>query len=346
VIYDNSTLKIENKSVIFKQGYVYSISPLRYEKNHEYFLKTQNLGSEYILLKKGILNKDEMTDFSTFTLKVNKFRLSVEKYVICREVNCVSTDLVNFYNDTNVGSIYLKFNIFQNGLDINTVNFFKISNIPGLGLTQDQNLSKTILKKLKENTWIDYYNEIISFADLRVTLLNHIYKNKNYLRIKDLLNIIQTSKNEFLKLKAIKDDLKRLFFLRNNMFQVSRRKKVIFIKNIIFSLDKMKDISIDQFSKLKKHLISDKEEVIEEKVKVITYKELIENNGEPGKRLWILISDKVYDVTNFPHPGGVHLYKEKFGKDRFADFNSVHRPNSRAVMERDRLFVGNIENIK
>jgi len=68
--------------------------------------------------------------------------------------------------------------------------------------------------------------------------------------------------------------------------------------------------------------------------------ELKENCGENGKRLWVLIDGKIYDVTDFNHPGGVNVYKEKIGEDRADDFEKAHSPYSNAPNERTKYFIG------
>lgn len=66
--------------------------------------------------------------------------------------------------------------------------------------------------------------------------------------------------------------------------------------------------------------------------KAITLKELEENNGEDGNKLWVLIGGKVYDCTNFKHPGGKEILMDPIGEDREDEFNSIHSPAAKEEM--------------
>ena len=63
----------------------------------------------------------------------------------------------------------------------------------------------------------------------------------------------------------------------------------------------------------------------------ITIQELLDNNGENGKPLWCMIHNKIYDLTNFKHPGGRDVL-ENDEIDNYADkgreFDSVGHPPS------------------
>ena len=60
-------------------------------------------------------------------------------------------------------------------------------------------------------------------------------------------------------------------------------------------------------------------------LKEFTVEEVKENNGSGGKPLWVIIDSKVYDVTDFTHPGGKDVYLTKFGEDRKEDFEGAHK---------------------
>lgn len=63
-----------------------------------------------------------------------------------------------------------------------------------------------------------------------------------------------------------------------------------------------------------------------QELKKISKSELLLNNGEDGNKLWILIEGKVYDVTEFSHPGGIESLLDNHGEDRFDEFESIHSP--------------------
>ena len=64
----------------------------------------------------------------------------------------------------------------------------------------------------------------------------------------------------------------------------------------------------------------------------ISRSELLENDGQDGKKLWVLIHGKVYDVTNFKHPGGKEILMDEIGEDRGDEFESIHSPAAKRDM--------------
>lgn len=65
------------------------------------------------------------------------------------------------------------------------------------------------------------------------------------------------------------------------------------------------------------------------KIKMSDFKQ---NNGENGNRLWVLIDNKVYDLTDFSHPGGNEILMDDHGSDRFDEFESIHSPAAKKQM--------------
>merc|ERR1711976_534941 len=51
--------------------------------------------------------------------------------------------------------------------------------------------------------------------------------------------------------------------------------------------------------------------------RVFNKSELLQNDGEDGNKLWVLIQGKVYDVTDFKHPGGKEILMDDIGVDRY-----------------------------
>ncbi|KAH7838786.1 hypothetical protein Vadar_031184 [Vaccinium darrowii] len=76
--------------------------------------------------------------------------------------------------------------------------------------------------------------------------------------------------------------------------------------------------------------------------KVFTLAEVAEHNTP--KDCWLVISDKVYNVTKFleDHPGGDDVLLSATGKDATDDFEDVgHSTSARAMM--DEFYVGDID---
>jgi cytochrome b involved in lipid metabolism len=78
--------------------------------------------------------------------------------------------------------------------------------------------------------------------------------------------------------------------------------------------------------------------------KIFTLEELKQNNGENGNKLWVLIDEKIYDVTEFNHPGGKEILMEDQENDRFDEFESIHSPAAKRQMEK--YFIGTINSAK
>ena len=56
--------------------------------------------------------------------------------------------------------------------------------------------------------------------------------------------------------------------------------------------------------------------------------DIFKNNGEEGKPLWTVIHSKVYDITEFNHPGGkdVFIVGDEDDMDKGDEFDSIHGP--------------------
>ena len=64
-----------------------------------------------------------------------------------------------------------------------------------------------------------------------------------------------------------------------------------------------------------------------------TLEEISENNGEEGRKLWVLIDGKVYDVTKYKHPGGREIFEDPIGEDRIDEFTAIgHSPAAKQEM--------------
>jgi cytochrome b involved in lipid metabolism len=79
-------------------------------------------------------------------------------------------------------------------------------------------------------------------------------------------------------------------------------------------------------------------------LKDITLEELKLNNGEGESNLWVLIDGQVYDVTNFDHPGGKEILRQKDllnYQDKFEEFEEVgHSPL--AIKQMKKFLIGKL----
>lgn len=70
-----------------------------------------------------------------------------------------------------------------------------------------------------------------------------------------------------------------------------------------------------------------------------TIDEIVKNNGENGNRLWILLDGKVYDVTDYRHPGGREFLEDNIGEDRQQEFEAQGHSNA-AKNDLKKLYIG------
>jgi len=72
---------------------------------------------------------------------------------------------------------------------------------------------------------------------------------------------------------------------------------------------------------------------MESTLREITIEELSKNDGVNGD-LWVLIHNKIYDLTNFKHPGGKEILMDPIGEDRGDEFDSIHSPGVKEEMKK------------
>jgi cytochrome b involved in lipid metabolism len=76
--------------------------------------------------------------------------------------------------------------------------------------------------------------------------------------------------------------------------------------------------------------------------KYFTLDEIKQNNGEDGNKLWILIDGKVYDVTDYKHPGGREFLEDNIGEDRHDEFEAQGHSQA-ARTELKKFFIGKLK---
>ena len=80
-------------------------------------------------------------------------------------------------------------------------------------------------------------------------------------------------------------------------------------------------------------------------LKKLSYQDLLLNNGEGGKPFWCMIHNKIYDLTEFKHPGGRDVL-ENDDEDKYTDkgkeFDSVGHPPT-AIKEMEKYLIGELD---
>nr|XP_003705369.1 PREDICTED: cytochrome b5-like [Megachile rotundata] len=67
-----------------------------------------------------------------------------------------------------------------------------------------------------------------------------------------------------------------------------------------------------------------------------TLKEVAKQNGTDGNRIWIVLHDMVYDVTDYinKHPGGPELVEEYAGQDATRGFDDFgHSSDAKRLLK-------------
>lgn len=75
--------------------------------------------------------------------------------------------------------------------------------------------------------------------------------------------------------------------------------------------------------------------------KYITLKEVQQNNGGLGRKHYIVVAKKVFDVTGFSHPGGNEVF-ENNTYDKYEDFKCVGH-SSRATQLLKSFYIGHLK---
>jgi cytochrome b involved in lipid metabolism len=72
---------------------------------------------------------------------------------------------------------------------------------------------------------------------------------------------------------------------------------------------------------------------MEKELNGYTREQVEKNDGSNGK-LWIILHDKVFDVSEFKHPGGREVLEELPGEDRGDEFDSIHHQTIKKETEK------------
>jgi len=79
-----------------------------------------------------------------------------------------------------------------------------------------------------------------------------------------------------------------------------------------------------------------------------TREEVAKHNTEES--LWVIINEKVYDVTTFlqDHPGGPDVFQDLAGNDATYDFNSIidHAKSKKVPALLEKFYIGDVDESK
>ena len=66
----------------------------------------------------------------------------------------------------------------------------------------------------------------------------------------------------------------------------------------------------------------------------------VARHNRPGNA-WIVINERIYDISRFPHPGGFEVLEPYLGRDATAAFLSQHNPDMLSIVEKN--LIGDID---
>lgn len=73
----------------------------------------------------------------------------------------------------------------------------------------------------------------------------------------------------------------------------------------------------------------------------ISFNEIQYNDGSMGKKHYVIIANKVYDVSGFKHPGGASVFENNF-EDKYGDFVSIgHSKRAKDILKT--LYIGDLK---
>ena len=151
----------------FKKGEEYSYSYFNYQINENFLRKT------------GCYFDEENypdSDMKTVLLyRIRKGLLSEQKYMICSILQCLDSNIDEFYQNKNKNhiDIYLKFNSYQ--LNERFLNLIKLENTSDDFLSVNEN-AIDFTKKLLSKKWLSYDKEMVSLAYYRKTFYDTLEK--------------------------------------------------------------------------------------------------------------------------------------------------------------------------
>ena len=134
--------------------------------NHEFkvdeeYSITYKMGStnEILTLDYGFYLKNNPLQSFAFQTSLEKNFFNSEKYELCKKINCMNSNMDDFYSNKKSNIFYAPFMMYNNKLDSKGLNILRLYVEPNIGFN-----STMILKRLKHNKWISYNNELTALG--------------------------------------------------------------------------------------------------------------------------------------------------------------------------------------
>ena len=260
----------------------------------------------------------------------------IKNYKISNEINIKSItkeDILKFVNDWR----NRKLNLYLKSEDIPASTAISTSSGPIVTI-----VGKTFKSIVYDNMFNDVLVQFYAPWDLESQKLIPIYEdlaNKMKLanpsliiaKIDATLNDVENHKIEYyptIKLYKKFHKYNPIEFEHENTFN----DLVVFLKLQI------KELILPE--------VEDAEDVPVEKKEFITMEEFEQGDGEEGRKLYILMAGKVYDVTHFKHPGGNDVHVQKRLDDKIYQFSQVRGHSNMPANLLEKYLVGYLKDKK
>ena len=260
----------------------------------------------------------------------------IKNYKISNEINIKSItkeDILKFVNDWR----NRKLNLYLKSEDIPASTAISTSSGPIVTI-----VGKTFKSIVYDNMFNDVLVQFYAPWDLESQKLIPIYEdlaNKMKLanpsliiaKIDATLNDVENHKIEYyptIKLYKKFHKYNPIEFEHENTFN----DLVVFLKLQI------KELILPE--------VEDAEDVPVEKKEFITMEEFEQGDGEEGRKLYILMAGKVYDVTHFKHPGGKDVHVQKRLDDKIYQFSQVRGHSNMPANLLEKYLVGYLKDKK
>ena len=210
-----------------------------------------NQTNRKLLNSYGFIFEDNKSQYSLMEIALSKKILLASKYNIANTVNSLIDPLFEEHTKSFFDQKSQTFNYSaflypteRNNVVLNLIKMYMIKS--------DQDLILS-MQRLIENKWI-YYDLEVSARALIYSRLTNILNTKT-INVTDILYLLQGTKNYISNLKEnsklnFEYNIKRLYLI------VDKEEQLILIKHKKFNVEDIGKIVMDQFYKIKNHLIN------------------------------------------------------------------------------------------
>jgi hypothetical protein len=145
----------------------------RFKTGDKYTFNYNSIFSnEYLLTTYGSYIKDNKNDSFLIKINLKKDEFPSIKNEICKKIKCLDSSIDEFYTSNDIRNLKVQIPIEKNTINNKIINFIRLI------LEPVQNFNSTkVMKSLKKNRSLSYFNEIGTFAYYRDLIIGNIDSN-------------------------------------------------------------------------------------------------------------------------------------------------------------------------